>query len=322
MFKEPSTSPPVRFCDHAIPLQPDAKIINQRAYRIPHHQKDAMEELIKQMLYRHIIQHSSSPYSSPAILVKKKNGTWRLCNDFRKLNAMTIKNKYPIPVIEDLLDELYGAKYFSKIDLRSGYHQIRMKPEDILKTSFSTHMGHYEYLVMPFGLTNAPTTFQSLMNAILAKYLKKCVVVFFDVILVFSETLEEHHQHLREIFTTLKENQLSVNLSKCSFGQTSVEYLVHVIKAEGVATELVKIAAVTNWPTPTNITELRGFLGLTGYYRRFIQGCGMIGRPLFDALKKDSFQWSDAQEQAFQELKRNSLLPLFWPSPISLSHLS
>lgn len=133
LFKEPTTLPPARFCDHSIPLAPDAKIVNQRAYRLPHHQKDALEEIVNNLLMRHIIQHSSSPYSSPAILVKKKDGTWRLCNDFRKLNAMTIKNKYPIPVIEDLLDELHGAKYFSKIDLKSGYHQIRMKPEDMEK---------------------------------------------------------------------------------------------------------------------------------------------------------------------------------------------
>lgn len=157
---------------------------------------------------------------------------------------------------------------------------------------------------MPFGLTNAPATFQSLMNYLFAKYNRKFVVVFFDDILVFSETLEEHKEHLKEVFKVLRENQLTVNLAKCSFGQTKVEYLGHVIQADGVATDPTKITAVTNWPAPSNITELRGFLGLAGYYRRFIQGYGVVGRPLFDALKKDSFQWSAPQEQAFQELKQ------------------
>jgi hypothetical protein len=181
-----------------------------------------MEELIKHLLQTQMIQPSVSPYSSPVILVKKKDGTLRLCVDYRKLNANTVKNKYPIPIIEDLLDELFGAKIFSKIDLRSGYHQIRMRVADIHKTTFTTHMEHFEYVVMPFGLTKAPTTFQTLMNKVLAEFLRKFTLVFFDDILVYNTSLSEHVTHLRTILQGLRENKLFAKRNKCSFAQHEV----------------------------------------------------------------------------------------------------
>jgi hypothetical protein len=177
-FAEPTKLPPQRDIDHSIPLQPRAETVNTRPYRLSYSQKDTMEALILQLVKNQVIRRGMSPYSSPAILVKKKDGTWRLCIDYRKLNKLTVKNKFPIPIIEDLLDELQGEKIFSKIDLRPGYHQIRMDPRDIPKTAFSTHQGHFEYVVMPFGLTNAPTNFQTLINQVLQKYLRKFVLVF------------------------------------------------------------------------------------------------------------------------------------------------
>jgi hypothetical protein len=304
IFQERQQLPPPRSVDHAITLVEGSKPVNQRLYRLPFHQKNAMEELIKQKLDSHMIKPSISPYSSPVILVKKKDGSWRMCVDYRALNSNTIENKYPIPIIEDLLDELFGATVFSKIDLRFGYHQIRMKESDIEKTAFTTHLGHFEYVVLPFGLTNAPATFQTLMNYVLAQFLRKFALVFFDDILVYSKTMSEHIQHLRAVLEVLKQNQLFAKLSKCIFAQSFIEYLGHVISGQGVCTDPDKISIIQKWPSPTNVTQLRAFLGLTGYYRRFIKGYGILCRPLFNVVKKDSFIWNADQKQAFLHLKK------------------
>nr|XP_009593959.1 uncharacterized protein LOC104090542 [Nicotiana tomentosiformis] len=244
VFSEPKGLPPFREpFDHHIPFKEGTNPVNARPYRYSLVQKDVIEKMAHELQSQGLIQHSSSPFASPAVLVGKKDGSWRLCVDYRALNQITIKDKYPIPIIEELLDELGGSQVYSKIDLRSGYHQIRMAPSDIHKTAFRTHSGHYEYLLMLFGLTNAPSSFQGLMNRIFQEHLRKFILAFFDNILVFSKTMQDHVDHLKETFRLLMRHHLFARKSKCHFATTSVEYLGHYNSGKGVSTDPNKIEA-------------------------------------------------------------------------------
>ena len=260
VFRLPSGLPPARKFDHRIHLLPNSKPVNVRPYRYPYFQKNEIEKQVQDMLDQGVIQHSHSPFSSPVLLVRKKDGTFRFCIDYRALNLATVPDHFPIPTADELFDELGKAVFFTKLDLRSGYHQIRMHSTDIFKTAFRTHDGHFEFLVMPFGLTNAPSTFQVAMNDIFKPFLRRFVIVFFDDILVYSPTMESHGEHLGEVLSLLQRHQFFVKLSKCSFCSTTVEYLGHLITEGLLKADPTKIEAMTAWPQPKNVKQLRVFL--------------------------------------------------------------
>lgn len=303
IFNTPHGLPPSRHHDQRIPIHPNTAPVNVKPYRYPHSQKEAMTTIIDDMLHEGIITPSTSPYSSPVLLVRKKDGTWRFCVDYRALNAVTVKDRFPIPTIDELLDELGNATIFSKIDLRSGYHLIKVVPEDTHKTAFRTFDDHYEFLVMPFGLSNAPSTFQSAMNDLFRPHLRRFVLVFFDDILIFSRCLDDHLLHLKIVLDLLASNSFVAKLPKCVFAVDQVDYLGHIIYARGVAPDPDKIKAILDWPVPHSLTTLRGFLGLTGFYRRFVQHYATIAAPLTDLLRSTRLKWNTEAELAFTTLK-------------------
>ena len=274
LFDEPSSIPLHSTLTHSIPLLPRVQPFRLKPYRYTPSQKDEIEKQVAHLLKSNMIQESTSPFASPTLLVKKKSGEWRLCVDYRRLNAYTVKNKFPMPIVEELFEELYGAAWFTTLDLRSGFHQISVKPEDQYKTAFQTHHGHYEYLVMPYGLTGAPATFQSIMNHVLAPLLRKCVVVFIDDILIYSQTFTEHVYHVQLVFQLLQANQFKVRLSKCSFAQQKLSYLGHILSPNRVSTDPGKIRDVQTWPSPQSVKDVWSFLGLASYYRRFVKNFG------------------------------------------------
>ncbi|GJU05684.1 putative reverse transcriptase domain-containing protein [Tanacetum coccineum] len=241
--------------------------------------------------------------SSP--IRQKKDGSFRMCIDYRELNKLTVKNRYPLPRIDDLFDQLQGSSIYSKIDLRSGYHQLRVREEDILKTAFRTRYGHYEFQVMPFGLTNAPAVFMDLMNRVCKPYLDKFVIVFIDDILIYSKSKKEHEGHLRQILKLLKKEELYAKFSKCEFWIPRVQFLGHVIDCQGIHVDPAKIESIKDWASPKTPTEIRQFLGLAGYYRRFIEGFSKIAKTMTKLTQKGvKFDWGDKQEATFQLLKQ------------------
>ncbi|GAU45188.1 hypothetical protein TSUD_178810 [Trifolium subterraneum] len=299
-----SDLPPEREVEFGIDLVPGTSPISMAPYRMSASELNELKKQLEELLEKKFIRPSVSPWGAPVLLVKKKEGSMRLCIDYRQLNKVTIKNKYPLPRINDLMDQLVGACVFSKIDLRFGYHQIRVKTEDIPKTAFRTRYSHYEYTVMPFGVTNAPGVFMEYMNRIFHSFLDKFVVVFIDDILVYSKSVEEHKEHLRIVLQVLKEKKLYAKLSKCEFWLEEVSFLGHVISSGGIAVDPAKVDAVMKWGTPESVLEIRSFLGLAGYYRRFIEGFSKMALPLTLLTRKDqAFVWDEKCEKSFQELK-------------------
>jgi hypothetical protein len=250
------------------------------------------------------------------LLVRNKDNSWRMCVDYRMLNALTVKSKFPISVIDELLDELSSARWYSCLDLCAGFNHIRLTPGEEYKTAFETHWGHFEYTIMSFGLTGAPNTFQGAMNSTLKPCLHICVIVFFDDILVYSPTLEQHLINLRLVFELLSKDQWLVKLSKCRFAQESIAYLGHVVSAKGVSTDPSKIVAVQQWPQPIDVKQLRSFLGLAGYYRKFVRNFTILERPLNDLVKKGTlFVWTSVHSSAFSAIKEALVIAPVLPLP-------
>ena len=296
--------PPEREVDLSIEVVQGTNPISRTPYRMAPTELKELKTQLQELLDKGFIRPSVSPWGAPVLFVKKKDDTLRMCIDYRQINRVTVKNKYPLPRIEDLFDQLRGASVFSKIDLRSGYYQLRVKEVDVPKTAFRTRYGHYEFLVMPVGLTNAPAAFMDLMNRVFRPYLDQFGVVFIDDILVYSKDAQEHEHHLRIVLQTLRENQLFAKLSKCEFWLKEVSFLGHIVSAEGIRVDPVKIEAVVNWKPPRNVTEVRSFLGLAGYYRRFVQGFLVIASSLTRLLRKGvKFEWDDKCQSSFQRLK-------------------
>ena len=296
--------PPEREIEFTIDVLPDTQPISIPPYRMAPAELKELKEQLRDLLEKGFIRPSTSPWGAPVLFVRKKDGSLRMCIDYRQLNKVTIKNRYPLPRIDDLFDQLQGAKCFSKIDLRSGYHQVRVREADIPKTAFRTRYGHYEFRVLSFGLTNAPAVFMDLMNRVFKPFLDMFVIVFIDDILVYSRSEEEHADHLRTVLRVLQHQKLYAKFSKCEFWLTSVAFLGHIIGADGIQVDTQKIEAVKTWPRPTTPTEVRSFLGLAGYYRRFVEKFASISVPLTRLTQKAAkFQWTDACERSFQLLK-------------------
>src|SRR5215203_3060375 len=301
----PPGLPPIRGIEHQIDLIPGATLPNRAPYRTNPQETKEIQQQVQALLDKGYIRVSLSPCVVPVILVPKKDGTWRMCVDCRAINNITIRYRHPIPRLEDMLDELSGAAIFSKIDLRSGYHQIRMKEGDEWKTAFKTKFGLYEWLVMPFGLTNAPSTFMRLMNHVLREFIGKFVVVYFDDILIYSRNESDHIIHIRHVLQVLRDNKLYGNLEKCTFCKDKVIFLGYVVSQHGVEVDESKNEAIHNWPTPMNVSQVRSFHGLAGFYRRFVKDFSTIACPLNELTKKNvPFVWGAAQDHAFDELKR------------------
>jgi hypothetical protein len=304
-LEELSGMPLNRDIEFLIELLPGTPPISKRPYRMPVNELVELKKQIAKLQAKGFIQPSSSPWGAPVLFVEKKDRTQRMCIDYRLLNEVTIKNKYPLTRIEDLFDQMKGAGLFSKIDLRSGYHQLRIRKSDIPKTTFHTRYGLYDYTVMSFRVTNAPTYFMYLMNKVFVEYLDKFVVVFIDGILIFSKTEEEQEKHLRLVLEKLRSNQLYAKFTKCEFWLTKLAFLGHVISAGGVSVDPDKVRDVLNWMPPTNVSEVQTFLRLAGYYRQFIKDFSKVAKPMTKLLEKNkAFEWTEECQTSFEELKK------------------
>lgn len=314
----PPGLPPDRGVAHKIIEEEGSKPVSRPMIRLSPPEQKEMKTQLDDLLKKGFIRPSNSPYAAPVLFAKKKDGKWRMCIDYRGLNKQTIRNQFPLPRIDELLEKLALAKIFSSLDLVSGYYQIPMDPESIEKTAFRTRYGLYEFLVLPFGLTNAPATFSHMMNDVFFEILDDYVVVYLDDILVFSLNEEDHEKHLREVLERLRKNKLYAKLSKCKFGVNEVEFLGHKVSKDGISVLESKTKVIQEWKTPTDVDQLRSFLGLANFYGKFVKEYAYITSPLYDLLKKEvPFKWTETHDKAFSNIKTALSSPpvLICPDP-------
>jgi transposase InsO family protein len=311
--------PERRRWDHAIELDRTPTSGPQKVYPMSIEEQAELDAFLQEALSTGRVRPSKSPVGAPVFFVKKKDGKLRFVQDYRALNAITVKNRYPLPLVDDLVNGLSEAKYFTKLDVRWGYNNIRIKEGDEWKAAFRTNRGLFEPLVMYFGLTNSPATFQTMMNDIFQDLIMEGVVcVYLDDILIFTKTIEEHRQVVRRVLDRLREHKLYLRADKCEFEKTRIEYLGLIISHNSVEMDPVKVAGVAQWPVPSNRKEVQSFLGFANFYRRFIAGFSDIARPLFDLTKKDStFTWGTDTQRAFDDVKSaiTSTPTLIQPNP-------
>jgi predicted aspartyl protease len=292
------------YVPETIPLQPGQKPVYVPGYRMSPREMQELQRQIKEGLESGAIRPSTSPFGAPVLFVVKKDGSLRMCVDYRRLNNVTVKNKYPLPRIDDLLDRLNGAQYFTALDLKSGYHQLVLPESDIPKTAFNTPFGHYEWTVLIEGLSNAVATFQSTMNHVLTPVLGKCALVYLDDVIIFSKSLTQHEKDVREVLDILRKEKLFANRKKCELFAEQLHYLGHIVSKQGIAVDASKTKVVQEWPEPQNVKELQSFLGLTNYFRKFVYRYSHIARPLTLLTGKGKWKpFGDAEKQAFQALK-------------------
>ncbi|KAI0993735.1 hypothetical protein K3495_g14450, partial [Podosphaera aphanis] len=310
-----NSMPPRRLYDHKIPLKEGKDPPFGPMYGMSREELVVLKNYIQENLEKGFIRASTSPAGAPVLFVKKADGTLRLCVDYRGLNELTIKNRYPLPLVRETLDRLSKAKFYTKLDLRQGYNQIRMAKGEEWKTAFRTRYGHFEYTVMPFGLTNAPATFQHFINDCVRDYLDIFCTAYLDDILIYSDTLEEHETHVYKVLDALKSKGVLLKPEKCEFHTQSTTYLGLIIEPSGIRMDPKKVEAVKSWTIPKSMKDVQAFLGFANFYRRFIRGFSTLALPLTKLTRKDTaFHWNEQAETAFKALR-----DAFTTAPI-LSH--